>query len=160
MKTVRFGTFETNSSSCHSLTISDELSDKLMDIRKKLEAHGTGEYGWSGTVRYPEEKLDYYLVDLSYLYHDDKDGFEKKLEEIKNYFMSKGTELDITPAYSNSKWQLLEGYIDHESIGTVNYMTLDELYDWVFTNGTGVHLLNDNSYYGDEELPSLKYNEA
>lgn len=61
MKKSRNNVFETNSSSCHSITFSDETIGDLKGLT--LHISGNGEYGWGPDRLYnPEEKLDYALV--------------------------------------------------------------------------------------------------
>lgn len=61
MKKSRINVFETNSSSCHSVTFSDEIIGDLKGLT--LHIAGNGEYGWGPERLYnPEEKLDYALV--------------------------------------------------------------------------------------------------
>jgi hypothetical protein len=61
MKKSRNNVFETNSSSCHSITFSDDVIGDLKGLT--LYISGNGEYGWGPENLYnPEEKLDYALV--------------------------------------------------------------------------------------------------
>lgn len=62
MKTIRNNVFETNSSSMHNVSISNELA--VGDHSgTTLFVDASGDYGWSGPlVETPEQKLDYAIV--------------------------------------------------------------------------------------------------
>lgn len=158
IETIRRNTFETNSSSCHSVTYVNDVDNPIFDFWETISVKGDGEYGWSGRASTPEEKLDYYIVHESYKY-ETKEDFEEFLSELKLAFEREGCTLEIEPAYSDGGWHLLEGYIDHESLGCLKFESYKDVFDWVFTNGTGVICLNDNqSYdYNDESFFDLHY---
>ena len=69
MKQIRRGTFETNSSSMHSLVIENERSiGKLEESKLKLNKKGEirvhlGEYGWGPEfLKTQQEKLNYLVT--------------------------------------------------------------------------------------------------
>ena len=121
MKQVRKGTFETNSSSMHSLVIENEKSiGKLEESKLKLNKKGEirvhlGEYGWGlEFLKTQQEKLNYRVTLIA---------GSKGIDNIK--------DLEDDPEYMNMKKQLLkyanatniivygfgkgDYYIDHQS---------------------------------------------
>ena len=100
MKTSRNCVFETNSSSCHSITFSDETIGDLKGLT--LYISGNGEYGWGPENLYnPEEKLDYALV--AYLSTKTKwiplDTTLRDLERVRSKLVSEmKTEVNTTLA--------------------------------------------------------------
>ena len=144
MKTIRQSVFETNSSSCHSFSITNE---RKFDPAKypRIRVFGSGEYGWYGKdVDNPDDLLEYALVAGKYCFPDG--GVQERLPAIKDYFESQGVILDFDFEGEPS------GYIDHQSapgqdedskcIGNM----LDnpaELFDFVFSASV-LTMGNDN----------------
>lgn len=78
-ETIRYNTFETNSSSCHSITFST-ISGNVNESNKKLEFKGD-DFGWEvETYTDPQHKFSYYLVCLlDYIYY-------RQLNDSKDYY--------------------------------------------------------------------------
>lgn len=144
MKTIRQSVFETNSSSCHSFSITNE---RKFDPAKypRIVVRGSGEYGWGGDdVDNPDAFLDYAIVAGKYCFPDG--GVQERLPAIKDYFERHGVLLDIDFEGEPS------GYIDHQSAPAadedserIGNMLDDpaELFNFVFS-GSVIKLLNDN----------------
>lgn len=144
MKTIRQSVFETNSSSCHSFSITNERKFDPKDY-PRIRVLGRGEYGWYGDdVDTPDDHLEYAIVAGNYCFPDG--GVQERLPAIKDYFERQGVILDFDFEGEPS------GYIDHHSapdqdedskrIGNM----LDnpaELFDFVFSASV-ISIRNDN----------------
>lgn len=130
MKTIRSNVFETNSSSTHSLTLIEgpSWSTMIPNSGDKLIICG-GEYGWG------YEMLDDPYSKASYAYQD---GVSKKLikKVIKDY-------TGISKVKLKGK---KDGYVDHQSIGTVSKKIYSEedLRIFIFNDSSYVTTDNDN----------------
>jgi hypothetical protein len=143
MKTIRQSVFETNSSSCHSFSITTE---RKFDPKRypRIRVFGSGEYGWSGPdVETPDDHLDYALVAGKYVFGD---GLRDKLPAIEDYFQEHGVIVDFDFNGEPS------GYIDHQSAPSededsrrIGNMLDDpeELFNFVFS-GSVISMGNDN----------------
>lgn len=143
MKTIRQSVFETNSSSCHSFSITDE---RKFDPKRypRIRVSGSGEYGWSGPdVETPDDHLDYALVAGKYVFDE---GLRDKLPAIQEYFEEHGVIVDFDFDGEPS------GYIDHQSSPSededsrsIGNMLDDpeELFNFVFS-GSVISMGNDN----------------
>lgn len=143
MKTIRQSVFETNSSSCHSFSITNE---RKFDPKRypRIRVSGSGEYGWSGPdVETPDDHLDYALVAGNYIFGE---GLRDKLPAIQEYFEEHGVIVDFDFDREPS------GYIDHQSgpsededsrrIGNM-LDDPEELFNFVFS-GSVISMGNDN----------------
>lgn len=146
MKKIRQKTFETNSSSTHSITVN--LKTPLIPIKGADLYVPIGEFGWEYETYGDITNL------LSYLYT----GILLSCEDEKdNSYIEKRQHIEklLAPYNINIKWQepdfsngyLEEGYIDHsdEILDFVNDMMNDDelLLKYIF-NGI-VQTGNDNS---------------
>ena len=159
MRQIRRGVFETNSSSCHSITFCGrgELEPNCMPIDKNgyIHAHFS-EFGWEVDDYYDQQSKLSYLLTMAahlngcypYCYKRveqeemiekfiETDDFKRISDEIADYADCRGVILDYS-----------EGYIDHQS---VDNDSLDEFLAWNNTNildfvfgGVVVHTDNDN----------------
>lgn len=144
MKTIRKSVFETNSSSCHSFSISNERKFDPKDY-PRIRVFGSREYGWSGpTIDTPDELLEYALVAGTYCFPDG--GVRKRLPDIEKYFKKHGVILDFDFDGEPS------GYIDHQSAPIENEdsrrigFMLDDpkvLFNFVFS-ASEIAIGNDN----------------
>lgn len=99
--------FETNSSSCHSFSITDERKFEPKDY-PRIRVLGSGEYGLYGPdIDTPDELLEYALVAGKYCFPDG--GVRGRLSAIEEYFKAHGVILDFDFDGDPS------GYIDHQS---------------------------------------------
>lgn len=162
MRVVRCGVFETNSSSCHSLTITgltmnDDKYNDVLTIQPD-------EYGWHGPLLYaPEDKTSYFATGIQYLdkYYngylnkqeldvEQTDEWKLLCEIWKEY---NGTLLK----YKEMKGMWPAGYIDHESVHITSKIWNMEgssrkykLRDLIFNDDCTISILNDNDWDGEE----------
>lgn len=127
---IRKGIFETNSSSSHSLTLSNKKVDVLIDEKEFAITLGDGEYGWGGDdLTTWIEKSDYLAVDL------EKGDKEKHMltEAIKMKYPNVALEFSD------------QGYIDHQSSGDCwGYLeSVNDVFNFLFGDGI-VEIDNDN----------------
>ena len=174
MKTIRKNVFETNSSSCHVITFSDEQFIEYPF--NHIDFTANGEYEWSGPdVRTPEEKADYYMV--AYIqsllpWNSDNDPnlveklyneYQKHIETIKEVFSKKGiTTTFYKPEFEKTKWGIEVtnsdfGNIDHQSgpfesteCAKLANFEPNELLDWLSSPDAYVLIRNDNTDYDDD----------
>ena len=141
MKTVRHNTFETNSSSSHSLTIGGSVvrPSKLKDTNT-YTIHG-GEYGWGyETYSDPAFKISYTAVEaLSTNNEFLKDWLE---DIIKEMYGVDEVVFDFSLDYDGKDWS----YIDHQSRGTVadSVSSKEELKQFLFGDNSILTIDNDN----------------
>jgi len=143
MKTIRQSVFETNSSSCHSFSITNE---RKFDPKRypRIRVSGSGEYGWGGPdVETPDDHLDYALVAGKYIFGE---GLRDRLPAIQEYFEEHGVIVDFDFKDEPS------GYIDHQSAPAADEDSRhignmlddpEELFNFVFS-GSVIKILNDN----------------
>ena len=138
---IRKGTFETNSSSTHSIAIS---KDKVnIPIGCSINFY-IGEYGWEEN----EYSFPSYMY-TSLLYNDDEEGLQK----LKSILDKWNVEYDFEEPkweYYNGCRYLRSGYIDHsnETFSIMRTIIDDEdlLARALFGNST-VYTGNDNTDY-------------
>jgi hypothetical protein len=141
MKTVRHNTFETNSSSSHSLTISGKVirPSKLKDTNT-YTIYG-GEYGWGyETYSDPVSKISYTAVEaLSTNNETLKDWLE---EIIKEMYKVDDVVYEFSTDYNGPN----HSYIDHQSYGTVadSVSSKDDLEHFLFGDNSVLTIDNDN----------------
>jgi len=135
MKTIRTETFETNSSSTHSLTIGGEVvrPSKLKDTNT-YTIYG-GKYGWEYEIYSdPASKISYTAVEA--IFTNNETLRDWLVEIIKEMFEVDNVEFDFSINY--------DSYIDHQSSGTVadSVHSKSELKQFLF--GVGSRLVTDN----------------
>ncbi len=148
MKLVRHGVFETNSSSCHSLSIGasgtyDGITPNEDNLIIVDDSH---EFGWSQeTYSYPEARLAYayiYAMDWS---GDKRDEFIKTLQEVVCEHTGAGA---VTHEVFGKKWNDGYGYIDHQSVESadLHYIFEDKslLKSFIFDSSSWIETDNDN----------------
>lgn len=167
MKTIRKSVFETNSSSVHSLSISN---DDRMCNPNYLNGY-FGEFGWGYEVlSTPEERLSYLLVALANL--SGANNYNVKFEDGKNILLDydafKWTEEVVREKTGSGilfDWENISkgkyypfGYIDHQSISynsevpnvLVDFWSEEKdvfyknISDFIFNNKYSVSIDNDN----------------
>lgn len=133
---IRKSTFETNSSSIHSLCIPRNAFYKV----PKYVNFYLGHYGWGPDV---EMNPGNYLYTYLALTNDDK-----RIKQLKNILYKHGAEHVSFEPY-NKKEEWYDFYIDHasESENWVNSLFADEdkLLRHLFTPGAVIYMTNDNS---------------
>ena len=110
MKTERKKVFETNSSSCHSISFDYSKANDMNGL--KLYVNGSGEYGWQEeTIVNCDEKLDYAVVafmDLMVKWLDDNTKFKDIKAEINKMVSELETRIKtavekVTECFKNHK---------------------------------------------------------
>lgn len=164
MVKIRYGVFETNSSSSHSFIFrkylpKDEKSynENIESIQKAVnkKTHTftidgeTCDFGWGFDILCtPREKLEYCLV----AYHDSQDEDKTILDELRKV-------IDI----KNIRWKKYKGdccaydhgYIDHQSYGLLQDFIKKyniSLVDFIFDSRYVIFIDNDNSDHCDINL--------
>ena len=107
---IRYGVFETNSSSIHSLAI-----PKSCDIFKFFSFH-IGEFGWTFTD--DNDPCDYFYTAI-YEVSNTKEELKERLTKFKSILDNAGIDYHLgTAIIKDSDWcvdgfYLADGYIDH-----------------------------------------------
>lgn len=149
MKTqIRRNTFETNSSSSHSITINNKgglhsydipITEYFFDEKNNSEhknciiLHG-GEYGWGeDTFSSAMEKANYVAQEIE---HTDNEELKAWFEEV----------LKEETGAEEIVYNLGDGYIDHQSVGTVydSISSKEELKNFIFCRSSVLVIDNDN----------------
>lgn len=153
MKNIRRAVFETNSSSTHSISISNSSEGILETLGVDANGHivlGTGEYGWEWeSFNSASDKADYCAIMVKSLLLEEE---EKMLTEvIKEHTGAKEVIFDVC------------GYIDHQSLerDTLKdaFKSKESLKNFIFNKNSYLFTGNDNSsappnFY---DLPNKKY---
>ena len=153
MKIVRFGAFETNSSSAHSLVLNKNC--KSSKVKKELSkfshlALWLGDYGWEEAI-YGDiiSKLEYIVTNLFYV------GDLGKLKELFTRIVDIGSldlsvdgfrlsDYDSVDDFVDSLYNLVEPQLDHQSSGLLKDLSVDELLMLACSNISYIHTSNDN----------------
>ena len=151
MKKIRKGMFETNSSSTHTIIVTDQKTEpgNLVDF-------AIGEFGWEF------ERLDTIDEKASYLYTMacemlDRDVYQDLYEILVKYGVE--CSCSVPAKFRDSSWgvYLDNGYVDHVSDGDakefVERMLNHEhaLIKYLFSDESFVVTGNDNSYEEQRE---------
>ncbi len=166
-KLIRKGVFETNSSSCHSITI--EGKSGVYDDIPTVEKDGSifirsGEFGWE-IENYDDfgSKASYIAVYIRDWVRDEvkKSAFKEIFENIiiettgcdrveyENFFWDQEeTTYEHNGKIEKYMSSLGEGYIDHQSVESSDYDYLfediDKLKNFLFNSNSILHTDNDN----------------
>ena len=140
---IRKGTFETNSSSTHSIAISKKKVNIPVGICVNFYI---GEYGWE------ENEYDFpsYMY-TSLLYNNDIEGLEKLKSILDKWGVKYSFQDPIWHYYDENKW-LGNGYIDHggETFSIMREILNDEdLLARALFGDSSVYTGNDNSSEND-----------
>lgn len=153
---VRLKTFETNSSSCHSMTLLAKANniEAVPDTSKESLALSLGEYGWGNDILDTiEEKLSYLLTYcVCYADRSDREYFCNKM---RNYFPNLKViyfkESDYSPSEfyekvcNNTFSSSLEySYIDHESVHVPKEIINNVAFKDYLHRDCVVYITNDN----------------
>lgn len=165
MINVRRGTFETNSSSTHSICICKE--DRGISIPERLEVNLKDyEFGWEcDKYNITEEKLAYIMFGL--LSRSYNEGFVSACKEIKQLLDTIGQwvksvhieGLEVVVYGGHSYLSEVEGYVDHANeMGELIEALLEDedlLKRYLFSSDSVIFTGNDNE--DDDVTPSLPY---
>jgi len=150
MRQVRRNVFETNSSSCHSLTLikGGDLQSSCLEVSDEdlIKIHG-GEFGWE-VEQYTgqESKLQYLFTGIRYQ-NEANDIINSIWFKWLNEMIFEYTGHELHPIEKDSwcEW----GYIDHQSIGELDEIfikdeqTFKENAKW-FIFGSESYFITDN----------------
>lgn len=154
MFSIREGTFETNSSSTHSICIPKE--DAYMTIPKRLEINlNDYEFGWEyEEYDSVEERFAYLIFGITAgwqdTYLEQSQRLEKLLKTIGRYVETiKVRGLDIVNYNNQTYYETYDGYVDHASELKEMVDTLleneDMLKRYLFSDNTFILTGNDNA---------------
>lgn len=149
MKTIRQNVFETNSSSSHSVTISDYGKNLKFDLGEEFICEG-GEFGWEWkTYDYWMDRLRYAYATLrsakwNVEYEKDEDGFIlPTTPELQMLDKVLKDQLSVTTVHYKDD----AGYVDHQSVSeSFSDIFHDEesLKTFIFNDGSEFRTGNDN----------------
>lgn len=171
MLTIRQNVFETNSSSTHSMCVTNKGISEIENYIGKTMDFELGDYDWGWDVLYdPQEKLNYLLTALAYKKYplDYYPIINKHLEKHGIHF---DCPIPENPHYKHLLEQIEDTYgygIDHESIDdSVKFaeemLENDQrLIDYLFNTNSFVIIGNDNSemaheYFEEHITPDYAY---
>jgi len=155
MQQVRQSVFETNSSSSHSLTLSQ---DNLVDLPLSAKVLKSGkltlqlkEYGWEWHRYYsPEEKANYLLTAIWGSKEAPLGSPEEAIEKLKAEDARIGMLCKVIEEHTGVAVVVepgRSGYVDHQSEGTGLglFESEERLKQFLFSHGAFVQTGNDNS---------------
>lgn len=176
MKTIRRNVFETNSSSTHSVSVSNKNSsycedyclNPFIDYDDKVHVR-FGEFGWEiDSYGTPYGKLQYVVTMLAETEGSkvstldeffETDGFKLINDAVADYCHCDGIWIDSDMKMNCYEWNGTthiyldhDGYIDHQSCETYNSVQdfLDDygvdITQFLFDSGVVIHTDNDNHY--------------
>ena len=146
MKQVRLGVFETNSSSTHTIVI----SEGNYYIPKQIEFNFyTGEYGWEGELYNSfEDKVSYALTyAVNYGTRKDLSLLDKVLEETGAIITYNGYTYDeLLTKLNEETYHSDFGYIDHQSVDDASeiFVSEENLVNFLFSRYSYFETDNDN----------------
>lgn len=137
MRTIRNNTFETNSSSTHSITVPRKIVADNLPITAISIVVGIGEFGWEyETYNTPQDILSYLFTAICSNYKQDWRKYTLIIDDVlARYNVNikitwEEPKFDITyDEYGNIKYYYLDnGYIDHgyELMGWLDDIFNDE----------------------------------
>lgn len=151
-KTIRRGVFETNSSSSHSISISDsDINDFLDTIPLTEDGYLVltgGQFGWEWE-KYNDAltKANYCAIYAINTYGVDSDKYEMLEDVLKTQTGANGVILDMSVDYGDDNYS----YIDHNSSDAVlsAFDSKESLRQFIFNKNSMLFLGNDNEYAPD-----------
>jgi len=140
MEKIRSAVFETNSSSTHSISISTENTDLLLDTSLQPDKDGNivligGDFGWGIEDFYDAQTKASYIAVWSNVHHGGK--YDDTIIEV----------ICNQTAASNVIFSFEDSYIDHQSSDNeYDYICEDKetLRHFIFNRNSFLHLDNDN----------------
>lgn len=146
MRQIRHGVFETNSSSSHSISIGTQPRTQTLRVVDGVVTIEDGEYGWGVDYYYDAyTKASYCLTHITN--HLDVDKPDEVAQALKSpqAEMLRRVIMDHTGA-KEVKFQLMGGYIDHQSVGVANeaFENDDTLAQFIFARDSELVISNDN----------------
>ena len=167
MLQIRKNVFETNSSSTHSLVISNKERsyDYNLPVEDGVLTIPFGEFGWGPDIlSTPIEKLSYLITDRIDLYDipedikDDEDAVQALIMESEPICEIVDAIKYCCPEVKEVRFEIGDswnpfGYVDHQSCGTSHEdgLSIEEI---VFSNKVIIMIDNDNSYHYEDYFTS------
>jgi len=146
MKLIRKGTFETNSSSCHSVSVSTQGTYEGLtpDDENQIVIY-PADFGWEqDTHNDTLTKMSYLWIYIKEWSGDSQESFMEMYQKVICEHTG-ATEVVMTPC--SCKYSPF-GSIDHQSVegGALNYMFKDEqtLKNFLFLSDSYIETDNDN----------------
>lgn len=141
IKMVRNSVFETNSSSCHSISVEygDVFVGMTPNADNKITSSG-GEFGWGVETHWDAPtKLDYLVTHLN----GNRDSHQ--FEMLKEVVCEHTGADDLLMIPSGDQYYTF-GYIDHQSYGVANdvFISKSALKNFLFNPDSSLHIDNDN----------------
>ena len=150
MKKIRNAVFETNSSSTHSISVSELNSDELMDNVMFMNGDDNvvvepGEFGWEQEVYNDSAtKASYMLTYVKNYCGDKEEEFESMLKDV----IKEQIGCDDVIFNESGDQYYKYGYIDHQSSGNNAYHFVFEnketLRQFIFNKESILETDNDN----------------
>ena len=167
MLQIRKNVFETNSSSTHSLVMSnkDRGYNYNLPVEDGVLTIPFGEFGWGPELLVePIEKLSYLITDRIDIYDipdeikDDEDAIQalimesEPIREIVDAIKYCCSEVEEVRFEIGDNWNPF-GYVDHQSCGTSREdgLSIEEI---VFSNKVIIMISNDNGDYYEDYFKS------
>lgn len=146
MKLTRIGTFETNSSSCHSITVAHTgVYEGITPDKYNNVVIYPQEFGWEQAVR--GDVLDRLAYVWTYIKDWSSSNEEPFMEMFQKVVCEHTGANAVIMARDESDYHP-HGYIDHQSVegGELNWLFKDEqtLKSFLFDRGSYVETDNDN----------------
>lgn len=175
MKYIRRGTFETNSSSCHSITIFQDGKD-WEDFKNHLIYINRGMYDMEEHAErvnfITKENRDEYIVSIDHLYDKLTEILNDTPRLINSHYVQYNEKDEYIFNYLKKNWsaelmmKILVGkcddvictpdkpikvryYFDNEKVYTYDTLTASDFYDFLFGYGRFSDELPDFYVYGD-----------
>lgn len=175
MKYIRRGTFETNSSSCHSITIFQDGKD-WEDFKNHLVYINRGMYDMEEHVErvnfITKENRDEYIVSIDHLYDKLTEILNDTPRLISSHYVQYNEKDEYIFNYLKKNWsaelmmKILVGkcddvictpdkpikvryYFDNEKVYTYDTLTASDFYDFLFGYGRFSDELPEFYVYGD-----------
>lgn len=145
MKLIRKSVFETNSSSCHSLTLaSGDTYEGVTPNSNNQIILETGDFGWSiEDFSDAHSKMSYVWI-----YMRDWDTEEHLKDMFKKVVFEHTGASEIIMPESETSYGMDSGYIDHQSVESKNLRYLFDseytLKTFLFNPQSSIHTDNDN----------------
>lgn len=144
METIRVGTFETNSSSTHSIVVNgNKFYDHLEQSPIKVKPDWGYGFGWQfETWDTIEQKLAY-MVRCLVCYDYNANSLQDKIRPIQERLHNLGIDFEL-PTYE----EYIDGYVDHEDWYQMEieniYKDDNELLDFLLNSSSYIEGGNDN----------------
>jgi hypothetical protein len=152
MRKIRRGVFETNSSSTHSITLSNDsvIKDRIHINDNNECIIYTGKFGWEvESYNDSATKASYALTYAANIGNPEKryELLEMLKESIK---MEVGIDVSVIfDIDTESNEYFANGYIDHQSFDVAEdvFFDVETLHKFIFDRNSVLNTDNDNHYY-------------